>query len=86
MCIPLTIFKRQHKSRSNEQNNSSSSPSNNLNNTPANPPTTEQKTMASQGSPKIAIIIYSMYGHIRKLAEAEKEGIEKAGGTADLFQ
>lgn len=27
-----------------------------------------------------------MYGHIRQLAEAEKKGIEKAGGTADLFQ
>lgn len=27
-----------------------------------------------------------MYGHIRQLAEAEKAGIEKAGGTADLYQ
>ena len=27
-----------------------------------------------------------MYGHVRKLAEAEKAGIEKAGGTADIFQ
>lgn len=27
-----------------------------------------------------------MYGHVRTLAEAEKAGIEKAGGTADLFQ
>lgn len=37
-------------------------------------------------APKIAIVYYSMYGHIRQLAEAEKRGIEKAGGTADLFQ
>ncbi|EPE03126.1 nadh-quinone oxidoreductase [Ophiostoma piceae UAMH 11346] len=37
-------------------------------------------------APKIAIVYYSMYGHIRKLAEAEKAGIEKAGGTADLYQ
>ncbi|KAI9171874.1 hypothetical protein HJFPF1_01365 [Paramyrothecium foliicola] len=37
-------------------------------------------------APKIAIVFYSMYGHIKQLAEAEKEGIEKAGGTADLFQ
>ncbi|KAI8629776.1 minor allergen Alt a 7 [Xylariaceae sp. FL1651] len=37
-------------------------------------------------APKIAIVFYSMYGHIRKLAEAEKAGIEKAGGTADLYQ
>jgi NAD(P)H dehydrogenase (quinone) len=27
-----------------------------------------------------------MYGHVRQLAEAEKAGIEKAGGTADLYQ
>ncbi|GJN67764.1 minor allergen Alt a 7 [Purpureocillium lilacinum] len=27
-----------------------------------------------------------MYGHIRQLAEAEKQGIEKAGGKADLYQ
>lgn len=37
-------------------------------------------------APKIAIVYYSMYGHIRTLAEAEKKGIEKAGGTADFFQ
>ncbi|ODV92661.1 hypothetical protein CANCADRAFT_90559 [Tortispora caseinolytica NRRL Y-17796] len=35
---------------------------------------------------KIAIIYYSTYGHIAKLAEAEKAGIEAAGGTADIFQ
>lgn len=27
-----------------------------------------------------------MYGHIQKLAEAEKKGIESAGGQADIFQ
>ena len=27
-----------------------------------------------------------MYGHIQKLAEAEKAGIEAAGGKADLYQ
>lgn len=37
-------------------------------------------------APKIAIVYYSMYGHIKQLAEAEKKGIENAGGTADLFQ
>ncbi|KAI9679920.1 MAG: Minor allergen Cla h 7 [Caeruleum heppii] len=37
-------------------------------------------------APKIAIIFYSMYGHIHKLAEEEKAGIEAAGGTADLYQ
>jgi len=27
-----------------------------------------------------------MYGHIKTLAEAEKKGIESAGGTADIYQ
>ncbi|KAF8424570.1 NADH-quinone oxidoreductase [Tirmania nivea] len=35
---------------------------------------------------EVAIIIYSMYGHIVKLAEAEKRGIEAAGGKATIFQ
>jgi NAD(P)H dehydrogenase (quinone) len=29
---------------------------------------------------------YSMYGHIKTLAEAEKKGVESAGGKADLYQ
>jgi hypothetical protein len=64
-------------------------------------------------APKIAIVYYSMYGHIKQLvrlrasdrarsscciyrsragwltrskAEAEKKGIESAGGSAKLFQ
>ncbi|GJN80243.1 minor allergen Alt a 7 [Purpureocillium lilacinum] len=37
-------------------------------------------------APKIAIVFYSMYGHIQKLAEAEKAGIEQAGGQVDLYQ
>ncbi|GAB7364191.1 hypothetical protein MBLNU230_g4742t1 [Neophaeotheca triangularis] len=37
-------------------------------------------------APKIAIVFYSMYGHIQQLAEAEKKGIEAAGGTCDLYQ
>ncbi|TFK19402.1 flavo protein WrbA [Coprinopsis marcescibilis] len=36
--------------------------------------------------PTIAIIIYTMYGHIAKLAEAEKKGIEEAGGKAVIYQ
>lgn len=32
------------------------------------------------------IFQYSMYGHIKQLAEAEKAGIEAAGGKADIFQ
>jgi NAD(P)H dehydrogenase (quinone) len=37
-------------------------------------------------APKVAIVIYSMYGHIAKLAEAEKAGIESAGGSATIYQ
>jgi NAD(P)H dehydrogenase (quinone) len=35
---------------------------------------------------KVAIVYYSMYGHIAKLAEAEKAGIESAGGQATIYQ
>ncbi|KAJ7260177.1 flavoprotein-like protein [Mycena rebaudengoi] len=35
---------------------------------------------------KVAIVYYSMYGHIRTMAEAVKKGIEEAGGIADLYQ
>jgi hypothetical protein len=37
-------------------------------------------------APKVAIVFYSMYGHIKQLAEAEKRGIEAAGGSAEIFQ
>jgi len=37
-------------------------------------------------APKIAIVFYSMYGHIKQLAEAEKRGIEAAGGSVTLYQ
>jgi len=37
-------------------------------------------------APKVAILYYSMYGHISQLAEAEKKGIETAGGNADIYQ
>jgi len=37
-------------------------------------------------APKVAIVFYSMYGHIAKLAEAEKEGLKKAGIDADVYQ
>lgn len=35
---------------------------------------------------KTAIIIYSMYGHVAKLAEAAKAGVEAAGNTANIYQ
>jgi NAD(P)H dehydrogenase (quinone) len=37
-------------------------------------------------APRIAIVYWSMYGHIKQLADAEKAGIEAAGGSVDVFQ
>ncbi|KAH6663292.1 quinone oxidoreductase [Plectosphaerella plurivora] len=35
---------------------------------------------------KIAIVYYSTWGHVKTVADAEKRGIEKAGGTVDVYQ
>jgi len=48
--------------------------------------TTATTTTPTMSSPKIAIVIYSMYGHIVKLAESVKSGVEAAGGSATIFQ
>lgn len=37
-------------------------------------------------APKIAIIYYSTWGHIRQLAVAAQKSIQAAGGSADLYQ
>ncbi|KAF8159216.1 flavoprotein-like protein [Crassisporium funariophilum] len=37
-------------------------------------------------SPRIAIVIYSMYGHIAQMAEAVKAGIASKGGNATIYQ
>lgn len=37
-------------------------------------------------APKVAIVFYSMYGHIKQLAEAEKAGLAKVGIEADIYQ
>jgi len=37
-------------------------------------------------APKVAIVIYSMYGHIATMAESVKAGIESAGGSATIYQ
>ncbi|QLG72293.1 hypothetical protein HG535_0C06480 [Zygotorulaspora mrakii] len=37
-------------------------------------------------APKVAIIIYTLYGHTAILAEAEQKGVQAAGGLADIFQ
>ncbi|KAJ3983790.1 flavoprotein WrbA [Lentinula detonsa] len=47
------------------------------------PSTTTTTTMSS---PRLAIVIYSMYGHIAKMAEAVKSGVKDAGGSVSIFQ
>ncbi|KAJ3515715.1 hypothetical protein NLJ89_g1587 [Agrocybe chaxingu] len=37
-------------------------------------------------SPRIAIIVYTLYGHIGKLAESIKAGIASKGGNATIYQ
>ncbi|KAH9855676.1 flavoprotein-like protein [Lenzites betulinus] len=49
-------------------------------------PATKAAPKSAMSSPKVAIIIYSMYGHIAKLAESVKAGITAAGGSATIYQ
>ncbi|KAH8113533.1 1,4-benzoquinone reductase [Phellopilus nigrolimitatus] len=37
-------------------------------------------------SPRVAIVIYTMYGHVAKLAESVKAGVGAAGGSASIHQ
>ncbi|KAJ6503780.1 NADH-quinone oxidoreductase [Mycena sanguinolenta] len=52
----------------------------------AQPTTETTATTPAAVGPKIAIVVYSMYGHITKMAEAVRKGIEEAGGSATLYQ
>ncbi|KAJ7260375.1 1,4-benzoquinone reductase [Mycena haematopus] len=53
---------------------------------PAAQPATDTAATPAVTGPKIAIVVYSMYGHITKMAEAVKKGVEDAGGSATLYQ
>ena len=35
---------------------------------------------------KIAIVHYSLYGHVAQMSEAVKKGVKAAGGTCDIYQ
>jgi NAD(P)H dehydrogenase (quinone) len=66
--------------------------------------TTTIQSTDKMSPPKVAIVIYTMYGHVAKrmfiiiyavicthysqciVAEAEKAGIESAGGKVEIFQ
>ncbi|KAJ8583471.1 putative 1,4 benzoquinone reductase [Rhizopogon salebrosus TDB-379] len=52
-------------------------------------PLTQSSTSTSENDmsgPRVAIVIYSLYGHITKMAEAVKTGIAGAGGSATIYQ
>jgi NAD(P)H dehydrogenase (quinone) len=58
---------------------------------PANTTTTEPTPATAEdteemSAPKVAIVIYSTWGHITKLAESVKAGVESAGGSATILQ
>eukprot|EP00953_Heterococcus_sp_UTEX-ZZ885_P041271 21064-Heterococcus_DN1.PRE.1 len=38
----------------------------------------------AETKPKVLVLIYSMYGHIKQLAEQEKLGLEEAGCEVDI--
>ncbi|PPQ89206.1 hypothetical protein CVT25_001275 [Psilocybe cyanescens] len=42
--------------------------------------------MSTSSSPRIAIIVYSMFGHLSRMAESVREGIASKGGHADIYQ
>jgi len=37
-------------------------------------------------APRVAIVIYTTYGHVAKLAESVKAGVAEAGGSATIYQ
>ncbi|KAI9458450.1 putative 1,4 benzoquinone reductase [Boletus coccyginus] len=53
---------------------------------PPSAPTTSERPETSKSTPRVAIVIYSLYGHIAKLAEAVKSGVSNAGGSATIYQ
>ncbi|KAI0000679.1 NADH-quinone oxidoreductase [Russula compacta] len=81
MCFPS---KTQKALYSDESTNQTSPPA-----TKAQAPAASSSSTSPNDSsmaPHVAIIIYTLYGHIAKLAEAEKRGVEAAGGKVTIYQ
>ncbi|EIW56252.1 uncharacterized protein TRAVEDRAFT_171817 [Trametes versicolor FP-101664 SS1] len=90
MCFPGKRFKKNH-SDDPESAKAPASAAPAPTTTPAPPapapaPATQTAPESTMSSPKVAIIIYSLYGHIAKLAEGVKAGITAAGGSATIYQ
>ncbi|KAI0263006.1 flavoprotein-like protein [Gloeopeniophorella convolvens] len=82
MCFPSKKQKALYSDEPSKQASSSATKA------PAQAPaaSTTPNTSSAMSAPNVAIVIYSMYGHIVKLAEAEKKGVEAAGGKATIYQ
>ncbi|KAI1798348.1 flavoprotein-like protein [Ganoderma leucocontextum] len=82
MCFPGKRLKSNHADDPNPP--AKPPPTSAAPPTPA--PATQPATSQAMSSPKVAIIIYTMYGHIATMAEGVKKGIESAGGSATIYQ
>jgi len=49
-------------------------------------PSTSNPSRMSSLKPKVAVIYYSTWGHIYKMAQAVVKGVEEAGGDVTLYQ
>jgi len=86
-CFPCFPSKKQKDLLSDDPPAKSNSAPAETTKAEAPPSTSAAPAESSQmPSPRVAIIIYTIYGHIAKLAEANKAGIESAGGTATIYQ
>jgi len=89
-CFPCKSIGRNFK-EDNTPPNTTASNNGNVS-TPSKPdpaPTTTAPTTNGEkrnAGPRVAIVIYSMYGHIATMAESVKSGVEKAGGKATIYQ
>jgi NAD(P)H dehydrogenase (quinone) len=81
MCFPSKKQKNNFTEETVQPENKSSEERREI------PPVASNSTpITLTGGPKVAIIIYTLYGHISKMAEAVKEGLVKAGGQASIYQ
>ncbi|KAJ7921527.1 flavoprotein WrbA [Mycena leptocephala] len=83
MCFPTKKQKANFDADEKPKAAAKSTPSTTAKGSPAG---TLVSTAGKGKGPKIAIVIYTMYGHITKMAESVKAGIEEAGGSATVYQ
>jgi NAD(P)H dehydrogenase (quinone) len=85
MCFPSKNQKANFTDKS-AKDTKATEKSNGTTPTATSPPSLTTKTQTPAMAPKVAIVIYTTYGHIAKLAESIKSGILGAGGNATIYQ